>query len=57
MYQGHEAVARLLLERGADIEMKGKGGQTLLELAAYNYHEAKKGADIEAKDKYGYTPL
>jgi ankyrin repeat protein len=55
---GHEAVVRLLLERGADIEAKEKGrGWTALIWAAGVGHEAvmrlllERGADVEAKEK------
>lgn len=33
---GHEAVVRLLLEQGADIESKSRNGRTPLQLAACN---------------------
>jgi hypothetical protein len=64
-YFGHEAVVRLLLEKGADLEAKDKKhGKTPLSLASEYGHEAvvrlllKKGADLEAKDKkYSETPL
>ncbi|KAL6808800.1 hypothetical protein V8C40DRAFT_259353 [Trichoderma camerunense] len=63
-YYGHRAIAKLLIEKGADIEAKDDDkGRTPLIWAAKNGHEAlikllvEKGADIEAKDKYGQTPL
>ena len=37
---GHEAVVRLLLDKGADIESKNDSGQTPLSWAAENRHEA-----------------
>jgi hypothetical protein len=63
--EGHDDIVRLLLEKGAEIEVKdGKYGYTPLLWAAGNGHEAvvklllEKGAEIEAKDgSYGYTPL
>ena len=63
--EGHEAVVKLLLEKGAELETKDKNyGQTPLLLAAEKGHEAvvklllEKGAEIETKDKdYGRTPL
>jgi ankyrin repeat protein len=61
--QGHEAIVKLLLENGAEIEAKDKYGQTALSQACRGGHEAviklllKNEADIEAKDKYGQTPL
>jgi ankyrin repeat protein len=60
---GHEAVVRLLLEKGADVEAKAKYGETALSWAAANGHEAvvrlllEKGADVEAKAKYKGTAL
>ncbi|KAK0721680.1 hypothetical protein B0T26DRAFT_739157 [Lasiosphaeria miniovina] len=59
----HEAVVKLLLEKGADTEVKDKGGWTPLSWAAEQGHEAvvklllEKGADTEVKDKFGRTPL
>jgi ankyrin repeat protein len=37
---GHEAVVKLLLEKGAELETKDKSGQTPLSLAAENGREA-----------------
>jgi len=68
---GHMAVVRLLLEKGADIDSKAKGkivaGMTPLSYAAQNGHTAvvrlllEKGADIDSKAKgkivAGMTPL
>ncbi|KAH6681655.1 putative ankyrin repeat-containing protein [Halenospora varia] len=60
---GHEAVVKLLLEKGAGLEAKGGNGQTPLLWAAENGHEAvvklllEKGAKLEAKDRSGQTPL
>ncbi|KAJ5513231.1 hypothetical protein N7463_002783 [Penicillium fimorum] len=69
---GHEAVVKLLLEKGADFELKYKSySQTPLLWAAENGHEAivklllekgtnfeSKGADLESKDRYdNRTPL
>jgi hypothetical protein len=61
--RGHEAVVRLLLEKGADVEAKGRFRETALIGAARGGHEAvvrlllEKGADVEAKDEYGGTAL
>ena len=62
---GHEAVVKLLFEKGADLESKdNEFGRTPLSWAARNGHEAvvklllEKGADLESKDnEYGRTPL
>ena len=60
---GHEAVVKLLLEKGADIESKDDYGRTPLSWAAEGGHKAvvklllEKGADMESKDDYGQTPL
>jgi ankyrin repeat protein len=54
---GHEAVVKLLLEKGANLESKG------LSWAARYGHEAvvklllEKGADLESKDDDNRTPL
>ena len=62
---GQEALVRLLLKKGADVESKDiKYSQTPLSLAAKNGHEAvvrlllEMGADTDSKDiNYGQTPL
>ncbi|KFZ18898.1 hypothetical protein V501_00953 [Pseudogymnoascus sp. VKM F-4519 (FW-2642)] len=61
---GHEAVAKLLLGKGAEVDAKDKYGQTPLSWAAENGHEAavklllEKSAKVETKDKgSGRTPL
>jgi ankyrin repeat protein len=53
---GHEAVIRLLLERGALIDVTDKHGRTPLSLAAGNGHEAivrllleKEGVDKNSR--------
>jgi ankyrin repeat protein len=59
--RGHEAVVRLLLEKGADVEAKTTFGETALPIAARGGHEAvvrlllEKGADVEANN--GWTAL
>jgi ankyrin repeat protein len=61
--KGHEAVARLLLEKGADLESKDKYGNTLLLGAVFKGQEAvvrfllENGADLESKNNDGSTPL
>jgi len=60
---GHLAVAKLLVEAGADKEAQDNSGRTPLYWAAWNGHwEIAKllieaGADKEAKDSCGWTPL
>ena len=61
---GHEAVVRLLLENGADIELnKTMSGETALAIAASSGHEAvmqlllELGANPNAENKLGETTL
>jgi ankyrin repeat protein len=60
---GHEAVVKLLLEKGAELESKDNYGQTPLSYATKNGHEAvvklllEKGTELESKDNGGRTPL
>jgi ankyrin repeat protein len=62
-WHGHIGVARLLIERGANINATGSGGITALHCAAQEGHaEAvdfllKKGAHANIKNQYGMTPL
>ena len=52
-YLGKYDVSKLLIENGADIEIKDKGTlrTPLLRAACSN------GADVNAKDSNGWTPL
>jgi ankyrin repeat protein len=61
---GHEAVAKLLLEKGAKLEsIDKKHGRTPLSWAAESGHVAvaklllEKGAELEPKGRSGLTPL
>ena len=60
---GHEAVVRLLLEKGARVDAKDGLGSTALHLAARSGHEAvvrlllEKGARVDAKAEDGSTAL
>jgi ankyrin repeat protein len=39
-YNGHESIARLLVESGVDVNATSKGEQTALHQACYNGHES-----------------
>ena len=60
---GHEAIAQLLLEKGADIQTQDLFGQTAMTRTATRGHEAvvrlllENGANVNAKDKFGKTAL
>jgi ankyrin repeat protein len=60
---GHEGVARLLLEHGADVETKdNRGGSPLIWAAEWGHAGVvrlllENGAEAEAKDMYGRSPL
>ncbi|KAH7134386.1 hypothetical protein EDB81DRAFT_858982 [Dactylonectria macrodidyma] len=63
-YYGHRVIAKLLLEKGAEIEAKdSEHGRTPLSWAAEKGHTAvvklllEKGADVECKEEGGRTPL
>ena len=62
-YFGQEAVVKLLLEKGADVNATDSTSQTPLSWAAQNGHEAavkpllEKGADVNATNKGERTPL
>jgi ankyrin repeat protein len=61
--RGHEAVVKLLLERGAELEAKDSDSRTPLLWATISGHEAiiklllERGAELEAKGSYSLTPL
>ena len=60
---GHEAVATLLINRGADVNSKDDNGRTALMFAVHNKSVAlaklliEKGADVNAVDSAGWSPL
>ena len=59
MYNGHEAIIKLLVEKGANLESKSNISYTSLSLAAHNGHKAivellvEKKANLESKDNDG----
>lgn len=59
----HEAIARLLVDNGADVNLSGSNGRTPLSFAAERRNDniikmlLEKGAAVEAKDNTGRTPL
>jgi ankyrin repeat protein len=61
--KGHEAVVKLLLEKGAELESRALGVRTPLSWAAEKGREAvvklllEKGAELESRDTRGRTPL
>ena len=60
-------MAKILIEHGADLEVKDKYGNTLLYEAVYRYKRAPDGklikllvdagADVNAENNYGVSPL
>ena len=60
---GHVEVARMLIERGADVAAQNKDGETPLHLVSRNGEEEvarmliERGADVAAQNKDGETPL
>ena len=62
-YNGHLAICRLLIDKGAQVEAKGSFGLTPLHRAAEQGHVeivrllCDRGADVEARDRWGERPL
>jgi ankyrin repeat protein len=60
---GHKAVVKLLLEKGAELDSEDRRDQIPLSLAAENEHEAvvklllKEGAELDSKDIGSQMPL
>ncbi len=63
VFAGHEAVARLLMDRGADIHARSTNGSTALMMAAREGREAlaqlllDRGADPDAVNEHGDNAL
>ncbi|WP_260588369.1 ankyrin repeat domain-containing protein, partial [Staphylococcus aureus] len=61
--RGYEAIVKLLIEKGANIEARNGSGETPLYSAVHSRFEGivkllvKNGADIRAKNMFGETPL
>lgn len=61
--RGHQEIVRLLLEAGADVNVRPEGGPTALILAANRGHTRivntllQNGADVNARNEFGATPL
>lgn len=61
--KGQEAMVRLLIEKGADIEARSPNSGTPLICAAEGNHEAivefllKSGANVDTGDEFGWKPL
>jgi ankyrin repeat protein len=61
--KGHLDVARMLVERGADVSARAKDGWTPLHCASYHRHVdvtrmlVEHGADASAQTRDGRTPL
>ncbi|KAF7554286.1 hypothetical protein G7Z17_g3000 [Cylindrodendrum hubeiense] len=61
--KGHEAILKLLIDKGADIESENESGRTPLSWAAENGHDGvvrlllDEGVDIESEDEYSRMPL
>lgn len=62
-FLGRTAAAKLLIENGANLEVKNNDGSTPLHVAAFFAHPdvvtllLESGADINARDNLGQTPL
>ena len=60
---GHEAIARLLLEKGAEVDKEDYGEVTPLHIVSGNGNDAvarlllEKGAEVDKGNAWGYTPL
>ena len=62
-YNGHLAICRLLIDKGAQVEAKNSGGRTPLHWAAFQGHVeivrllCDHGADVKARSDDGGRPL
>lgn len=62
--EGHANVARLLLDKGADVTARNRSGFTPLHFLAVHLHDRnlaeqliQRGADVNARDQVGHTAL
>ena len=62
-WNGHLAICRLLIDKGAQLQANANAGGTPLHWAAQRGHVeivrllCDRGADVEARDNSGYRPL
>lgn len=55
---GNLEMAKLLISKGADVNVKDKNGNTALAYCSnYGYIIVAKNADVNVKDKYGYIKI
>ena len=63
VWNGHTDIVKLLLDAGADKDIKNSCHRTPLHLATMKNHTdivkllIERGADMEVRDKYGWNPL
>ena len=61
--KGHSEITRLVLQNGADVNVRSNGGSTPLHCSAWNGHVdilhllVENGADLEAQDNDGWRAL
>ena len=60
---GHLHVVKFLVEKGANMNIKNKGGANPIHIATWDNHEeivrflVESGADVDARNSWGQTPL